>query len=300
MNARILAALALLFGALAASPARAKETTLTDILAGLETVRAFRPMADGRTYELPARGAVLKGVGDDFLRRRTPDEILRSGLSTGCGDYAFAFDRLLSAKGYETLYVDAAALDYESIVHHFSGHTAVAVKEKETGNWILVDPTFDRIVSADWDPASRLYAGPAGHFWIGYVGPLEKYAVNDPEALKRFYGDTLAKVPKDVWDKELVRFDFTIDASMRTKDGGYTNPNVLEFIRRPDDVLKSIGATPGRAVKITLKDGGDAPTDDCARGADGAWVCTVSRGARMSAGMTDWLARKILADRGSR
>ncbi len=279
--------------ALPAAPVLARETALTDILDGIKRVQQFKMMDDTKTYELEARGVARKGDSDSFLRSRTPQEILESGLSTGCGDYAAAFYWLMQKKGLEVQYIDSAALNFDSLLYHFNGHTAVAVKDKDSGNWILVDPTFGKIVDADWDPKSGLYEGPAGKFWIGYKGPLEKFPAKGPDALKDFYGKTVDSVPKDVWERTLFRFVFTIDDSMKLKDGGYTNPHVLEFVRRPEEMYQKLGVNPARVVKVTLKDGGEEKSDDCTRNADGSWDCMVSRGAAMSARMTDWLAKRV-------
>lgn len=279
---------------LAATNVFARETALTGILEGLDRVSRLTMMDEAKIYELPARGVVRSGGVNDFLRGRAPDEILASGLSTGCGDYAAAFYRLMAVKGLDVQYIDSAALTLDSLARHFSGHTAVAVKDTASGNWILVDATFGKIISGDWNPESRLYVGPAGRFWIGYRGSLEDFPVKDAAALRKFYGDTLKSVPADVGDKEFSRFEFTIDDSMKRKDGGYTNPRVLDFIHRADGIYKANGIAPSRAVKVTLKDGGNAAGDDCRKNADGSWDLYVARNSAMSLSLTDWLARRVL------
>jgi hypothetical protein len=289
---KVLLAGVLLFAA-AAAPVRAKDTALVDILAGLDRMHGLRMMSEDKTYELPARGEKMSGRSDDFLRRRTPQEIMDSGLSTGCGDYAFSFYTLMKARGRDVLYADAAALTAHSLKNHFDGHTAVAVKDEASGNWILVDPTFGRIISGDWDPKERLYVGPAGRFWFGYVGKLEDYPVKGPEELKKFYAETLATVPKDVWAKIFIKYEFTIDDSMKLKGGGYTNPHVVEFIRRPDEFYEGMGVTPEKSVRVTLKDGVDDKADTCEKNDDATWTCWISRGAAMSQHMTDWMTDRI-------
>jgi len=81
------------------SPAAlAKETTFTAILSGLARVQKLQEMDNEKEYDLDARGVRMTGIPDDFLRHRTPAEILKSGLSCGCGDYAFAFYSLITSR----------------------------------------------------------------------------------------------------------------------------------------------------------------------------------------------------------
>lgn len=287
------AALVAVVVALALSPASAKETALTAILDGLATVGRLRPFESGKVYEVAARGEKLSGRNDDFLRRRTPEEILASGYSCGCGDYAFAFYRLMKQKGFEVRYIDAAALTYKSVLDHFDGHTAVAVKEGGSGNWILVDPTFGKIISGDWDPGSKLYIGPAGSYWIGYRGALEEYPVRGPQQLKEFYSRTLATVPKDVWDSEL-RLRFVAGKTMAARP----NPRLPRFLESVETVYRTVSLDPARPVLVTLEDGGDRPSEDggdtsCAKDQEGRWSCTISRKAGMSPGLIDWIARQV-------
>jgi hypothetical protein len=98
---------ALLVGA---TSAWAKETVLTAILSNLEQVQRLQSMDNRRQYDLEAKGSLVTGSADDFLRCRTPAEIIKSGLSCGCGDYAFAFYSLMEAKGFQAIYIDAVPL----------------------------------------------------------------------------------------------------------------------------------------------------------------------------------------------
>ena len=279
----------------------AKETVLTSILSSLEEVQKLRPMDNGKQYELEAKGTKVTGFPDDFLRRRTPAEILKSGLSCGCGDYAFAFYSLIEAKGFHAIYIDAVALNYSAIEHGDSGHTGVAVKDHDSGNWILVDPTSNKIISADWDPTSTLYEGPAGRFWIGYKGSLDKYPIANHDALRAFYAETLRSVTKAAWEKALLAFDFAVDDSLKTKDGGYSNPNLEAFLARPAATFKALGIQPSRRVKVTLKSW-DKKTgsSDVIQEADGSWTCFVQDRGRMSASLTDWITAAILRKPGRR
>jgi len=131
---RILVLLSLIALMFFSATAWAKETALTTILSGLERVQKLQGMDTRKKYELEARGTRITGYPDDFLRRRTPAEILESGLSCGCGDYASAFYSLIESQGLQVIYIDAVALNYSAIEGGDSGHTGVAVKDKESGN----------------------------------------------------------------------------------------------------------------------------------------------------------------------
>jgi len=272
----------------------AKETTLTVILSGLDQVSKFQKMDNRKTYELDARSVKVTGFPDDFLRRRTPAEIIKSGLSGGCGDHAFAFYSLVVSKGFQAIYIDSVALTYGAIENTDSGHTGVAIKDRESGNWILVDPTSNKIVSGDWDPESRIYESPVGRFWIGYKGPLDQYPIIDHPRLRKFYGETLKTVPKEIWEKELLAFDFILDDSMKTKDGVYTNPNMEAFLARTPNVLKSLGIHPSRTVKVILKPWNKKQgKDDVVLEADGSWTCFIQDRANLSAHFTDYIQNRI-------
>ena len=277
------------------SPAAlAKETTYTAILSGLARVQKLQEMDNEKEYDLDARGVRMTGVPDDFLRHRTPAEILQSGLSCGCGDYAFAFYSLITSRGFEAIYIDAAALNYTAIERGDSGHTGVAVRDKESGNWVLVDPTNNKILSADWNPASPIYESIPGRFWIGYKGPLNKYPVKDHAALRKFYNDTLNTVPRAVWEKELLAFDYRVDDSLKRKDGSYSNPNMEAFLARPARILKTLGVHPSQTVTVTLKSWvRKTGNSDVVRNADGSWTCYVSEHSAMSVSLTDWIMAAI-------
>jgi len=53
-----------------------------------DRVKALKPMDYARVYTLSAGGRPLTGKPYDFLRRRTPEEILASGLTVDSGDIA--------------------------------------------------------------------------------------------------------------------------------------------------------------------------------------------------------------------
>ncbi len=250
---------------------------------------------DGRIYSLPARGQTLSAVSDDFLRRRSPDEILKSALSSGCGDYAAAFYGLMSKKGYTTLFVDSAQLSVTSLLHRDDGHTGVAVKDQASGHWILSDPTNRKILSENWDAGSKIYSGPAGRFWIGYVGTLEDYPVKSHDELKVFYDRALRSVPPAVWEKELVRLEFNAGPSMHHPDGSWTNPRCPDFLKRYARVYDELGVRPTRKARIEFSDAALNPSgSDCRRKAADSWECFVKREAAMSPSWFSWIETHVM------
>lgn len=268
-----------------------------DIKSAFDRVAGLRMMAeDGRsTYTLPARGQSLSGLCDDFLRRRTPDEILASGLSSGCGDYAAAFYGLMRQKGASLLYVDSAELSAASLLNRDNGHTGVAVKDPANGRWLLADPTNRKILSEAWSPDAKIYDGPAGRMWIGYVGRLEDYPVKSHDELKAFYDRTLRAVPAAVWDEELVRLEFSTGPSMLGPDGAYLNARCPQFLQRYGGVYDQLGVHPKRRAQVLFSDESlNAAGKDCRRTGAGSWECFVKRAAAMSPGWFSYIETQVM------
>jgi hypothetical protein len=225
---------------------------------------ALKPMQRDRTYALPARGEELRGRNDDFLRRRTADEVSASGLSCGCGDFAAVFVDRATRLGYETLLVDAALISSQSLASTFSGHSVVAIRAKEGGGspWWLIDSTALRVLSRDWSPQAKSFTASGQLFWIGYCGPLEKYPVRSPLELRKFYADTLATVPPEVFARVLTRFKFEVDASLYGPDGQLLNPQVAKLQALHDGILAKHGIEPQRTITVRLVRGADNTTSD--------------------------------------
>jgi hypothetical protein len=234
-----------------------------------------RMKQDGRKYTLPVGGKPVAAISDEFLRRRTSEEILASGLSSGCGDEALAFYDLLRKKGYAVRFLDAAKLSVGSLLTRAEGHTGVTVQEPNSSRWILVDPTNRKIVSEDWDTASKIYAGPAGRFWIGFFGPYESYAWRSYKDLKAFYARTLRKVPSSVLDEELVRISYSSSPSL-------ANPRYKAFVDKYAAAYEELGVQPRREANVIFSDfpsgryGGE-----CRRIGPAEFDCSVGRDAAM-------------------
>jgi hypothetical protein len=265
-----------------------------DVDAALAQVAKLKMMQAGRAYSLPARGEMLTGSSDDFLCRREPDEILASGLSTGCGDYAAAFYGLLRAKGASLLYIDAVELSAASLLERFSGHTAVAIKNPQTNQWILVDPTNNKVLTETWDPSAQTFHSPAGHFWIGYEGRLEDYSIKTPGQLKSAFRRTLRLVPAAVWDQEVVRLDFSAAASMTSPNGSSVNPRYPAFLERYSQIYDELGLQPKARVTVEFTDSGPGWQGDCTRMSKDSWQCSVGRDAAMNQAWFSWIERHVM------
>jgi|GEM_PF-1568741 len=250
------------------------------IAAGFAAVRALQPMRSGATYSVKVRGVTESGPGDQFLRRREADEIVESKLSCGCGDNALVFLRAVEGRGLKTLYIDSAEVSSASLITCYSGHVVVALREPdpdESNGWTLVDTTNLRIISDHWSKAESSFIAFHNLFWIGYCGSWEEYPVHTPDELRRFYTDTLAKVPPSVLATALIRLKFTIDPSLVNPDGSLANPRVSKFIGMQEQVLKAHSIDPASTVSILLKRGGDDANSTLSFVESEGWVARIGK-----------------------
>ena len=261
------------------------------IQAACEALKLIKPMETGKRYDLPGVNSMLTGRNDDFLRLRSGGQIVESGLSCGCGDYALAFMNLMEPAGAEMRIVDGAEISLRSLESHFSGHVVVAVRDPSSQHWILVDTTQREVLSDNWPADAKTFRDD--QFWIGYAGPLEGYPVHGPGELKQFLGATLAKVPPGFINHQMIRLRLKIDASLYGQDGKCLNPYVEGFASLQDSLLKKYDIHPEREVDVLLVKGGDnyegVITHDDKRG----WVCTVGLQSGCSAGFIDYMNQMI-------
>lgn len=240
---------------LAAALAGAAGTTAhmeTNIAAALERVAALKLLDYEAEYELQVRGRPVKARGIRFVDRRAAEEVLASGLTTGCGDSAGVFYHLLRAQGAELLFLQSADLSIANYLRFkAAGHTGVAVKDPASGRWTLVDPTAGKVLSRDWDPKSPLY----GRRWIGHIGAAEGYfsQINEREGVGEFFQRTLSRVPKEVWDRELIGIDFVLEAAAGGPDGLVSDPDVRAFVALYSGVDRRLGFNPRRRVSVRLR-----------------------------------------------
>jgi hypothetical protein len=250
--------------------------TQADVRATMAQMKVLSDMDPRKNYSLRVDGKVETGRKEMFLRRRTPSEILRSGLSSGCGDYAAVFSELMSKRGYETLIVDGAAVSAASLTTCFMGHCVVAVRRRVESTWWLVNSTGGAIISENWSRGSTYFRAFGGLYWIGYVGPLSRYPVHGQEGLKAFYRSTLSQVPRDFLRTHLVRLKYVVDASLKDKKGGYLNPNLRSFLGMQEAILKAEHIDPVKTATVHLTKGGNKDESGCSR--DGAGRVTVTLG----------------------
>ncbi len=274
----------------ASSPSAA--SVMSQINEALQALRSIKEMDQGRIYVLPAGDSQIGGRNDDFLRLRTGRQIVESGLSCGCGDYALAFMDLMQPTGAKMLIVDGPEISLRSLESHFSGHVVVAVRDEPRGRWILVDTTQREILSEDWQPDAKTFRHD--QFWIGYAGPLKNYPVHSPDELKKFLGATLAKVPPAFLDKHLLRLNFKLDASLYGPDGKCLNAYVEQMAALQDVLLKKYGIRPERQVDVLLVKGGDDYTGTIQHEDKRGWVCTVGLQSGCTAGFIDYMTNRIL------
>jgi hypothetical protein len=235
-------------------------------------------------------GKKVMGEGDDFLRRRTGAEILDSGLSSGCGDYAIVFVYLMEKRGFQTLFIDSAEISLSSLESHFSGHVVVAVRDPANQRWLLADPTNKRIITNNWSTSDQTFYGD--RFWIGYCGPLDKYPVHTPDELKDFYARTLKSVPPDFWNQHIFRFIFKVDPSLIGTNGNYLNPNIPRLAENQEAAFAKFGIRPEKESNVRLVKGNDA-YDTLTYSDEAGWICTLSLQAACSSSLVNYMQAKV-------
>ena len=213
-----------------------------------DRVRALKPMEDGKVYTLSAGGKPLTGRPYDFLRRRTPEEILASGLTADSGDIAIVTVYLAQKHGLEAELVDSAEISTQTLEYGSAGIAATAVRDPESGTWARMDAASGAY-SFPFRPTDKLLYG---NHWVGFRGRLADYPVHDPESLNKFYRDTLKTMPPEVLNKHLFRFRFTVDSSLLNPNGTYRNPNLGRFLGGNGKFLAAHGVHPVHEIAIRL------------------------------------------------
>ena len=245
--------------------------TVGDAARGVfDRVKDLKPMEYGKVYTLSARGKPMTGGPDDFLRRRTAQETLASGLTTGDGDNAIVAVYLVQKGGLEAEFVDLAEISTQSLEYGSAGRTVIAVRDPMNGGWARIDPASAGY-SFPFPPTEKLLFG---NHWVGFRGRLADYPVHDPESLNKFYRDTLKTMPPEALNKHLFRFRFTVDSSLLNPNGTYRNPNLGKFLADNGKILAAHGVHPVHEIAIRMAAG--------LRGAEsyleysddkGEWVC---------------------------
>lgn len=77
---------------------------------------------------------------NELFRKRTAEEIIESGLATGCTDYALVFVTLTRAKEIPTKYIEAISTQWleKGDLEHLEGHVFAEVFINN--RWYIVDP----------------------------------------------------------------------------------------------------------------------------------------------------------------
>ena len=76
------------------------ETTEQHIEIVFSELRVLKPMMAGEKYTVSVAGKEETRGKEQFLRRRTAQEISNSGLSSGCGDHAILFVKRIERLGF--------------------------------------------------------------------------------------------------------------------------------------------------------------------------------------------------------
>jgi len=238
-------------------------------------LRTLKPMLTGKKYTVSVAGKEETGPKELFLRRRTAQEINKSGFTSGCGDYAILFIERIEQQGLQTLLVDGAEISSQSLRHQFSGHAVVAIRSKDASlltPWWLVDTTTLRILSHNWWPTEKSFRASGRVYWIGYCGPLSGYPVHNGKSLRAFYARTLADVSPRFMNRTLNRFEYTVDPSLIDSDGKYLNPRLAKFIREQSIIFAEYDVEPEREISILLKQGDSDAKSDLAYSEASGWV----------------------------
>ena len=252
----------------------------------------LKPMNQRERYDLPGKGQPIQGYNDDFLRRRTGKEIIDSGLTCGCGDYALAFiEYMAKVPGWETLIVDGPEISFRALETAFSGHVVVAARQSPADKWFLVDPTNRKILDEDWSQDAKSFSD--GRFWIGYVGPMADYPAHSPEELRAFLRKALDAVPKEVFNRQIAKLNFKLDASLCGLDGKLINPNVEKLSALQGELLQKYDIHPERQHDVLLVNGPDDASGTISHEDARGWVCTVGQKSACSSGFIDYMNGRI-------
>jgi len=265
-----------------------------DIDAAFKRVAKLEQMTEGRKYSLKVGKDTVAGEKDVFLRRRTPREILAGGFAGDSGDYAEAFCWLLAGKGYKALFIDSVELSMSSLMDKYSARAMAAVKDPSSGKWTLTDPAAGRVISEDWDPASKTFRTEAGNFWIAYSGSLKDYPCKTPAGLGTFYTRALAAIPHEIWNSEVVRLRFTAESAPA---GRYANAHMGEFLSDYSSIYGRFALIPTRYLDVHLLAGGDGVETSCRARDDGSLECQVGGASAMGPELFKWIERREVAAR---
>lgn len=259
-------------------------------------IRTLKPMLPREHYTVRVAEKDETGPKERFLRRRTAQEISKSGLSSGCGDYAFLFIDRIELKGFQALLVDGAEISSQSLRHQFSGHAVVAIRSKEASThtpWWLVDTTTLRFISHSWWPTEKSFRASSRVYWIGYCGPQSDYPVHSGKNLKEFYARTLADISPHFLNRTLNRFKFIVDPSLIDSDGKYLNPRLANFIQEQSTVFADYDVEPEREVSILLKQGGNDEKSDLTYSESAGWVSHIGLKSGCSPSLLSYFEQAI-------
>jgi hypothetical protein len=193
--------------------------------------------------------------------------------------------------GFKALLVDAAEISATSLQFHFSGHVVVAVRNQAVARWILCDPTNGILISGDWSPTDKIFWE---RYWIGFAGPLSMYPAHDPASLMSFYDSTLKGIPRDVLNRRLPRFRFTVDASLVAANGEYLHPNLRAFVDRYERFLRDAHIEPQTEIPIVFVKGNDSAESNVRYSKSTGWVCNLGLKSALSPAFLSYIETMVI------
>lgn len=101
-----------------------------------------------------------------IFRKRTADEIIRSGFATGCTDFGLVFITLLRARGIPAKYVEAIETEWLEKGGDSSIHGHVFSEVYFNGEWFIVDPQA-ALIKAWYGKRYVIYAAGLDSWDIG-------------------------------------------------------------------------------------------------------------------------------------
>ncbi len=261
---------------------------------GFSRAAALQPMDLDQTYILPVRDGDLEGRNDDYLRRRSPEQIAASGLSSGCGDYMFVFADSLMEEGYDVLLVDGPEVSLSSLMGAFSGHAIAAVRNPGARTWTLTDPTSRTVVSDSWLPEERFFMD---RYHAGYIGTVNDYPAATPDELRDYYDKWRQEIPREILNEHVMVLNFVDDPSFRNADGTLFNPRADELRENIAAALEKYNVMPRETVTITLKPGGHEYLGRLEHEPEQGWVCYLDSRSGVSPGFIRYCEGKIRYER---
>ena len=189
-----------------------KETkSITELINSVfSELREIRYMRPPKKYSAFVDSIEYTEKKEFYLRKRNPTEIIKSKLTSGCGDSAFAFYYLIRKHNTECSIIDAVKISNSSLINNFSGHMVVKVIDKNNNKTLLVDPSRKEIIDENWDNNRKSFNAFNSEFWIGFNGAFVDYPIHNASELKEFYNKSLNNIPKEILKEKILGLNLQV------------------------------------------------------------------------------------------